>query len=94
MFVVYAISYGIATPVIGKICTHLGHNSSKPAMSIGAILIVVVYILIGPIEEISKFLGIAHLSPLTYWKILASFFKKKDSYEPISKTQVPFSQNF
>lgn len=66
MFVVYAISYGIATPLVGKACTMVGHKSNRPAMSFGSILIVICYFLMGPNEHVANLLGLAKFGKVEY----------------------------
>jgi len=61
MFVVLAVAYGVSTPLVGKLCTDLGHKSARPCMLIGTLLIAIAYILMGPEYHVGKFFGLDKL---------------------------------
>lgn len=66
LFVVYAVAYSIGTPIVGKLCTVWGHKSARPCMLIGALLIVISYLFMGPQEQLAEWTGLAKLGVQNY----------------------------
>lgn len=62
LFVVFALGYGLGTPIVGKICVVLGPKSGRPAMFIGAILTIAAYLFLGPQEQLAEWTGLVNSS--------------------------------
>ena len=60
LFVVFACGYGLGTPIIGKLCVHLGPKSSRPAMFIGAVMTTGAYLFLGPQENLAEWTGLVN----------------------------------
>ena len=60
LFVVFAVGYGLGTPLIGKLCVHLGPKSGRPAMFIGSILTIGSYLFLGPQENLAEWTGLVN----------------------------------
>jgi len=66
LFVVFAIAYGLGTPLVGKLCTSWGTKSSRPCMLVGGFLIFLSYLFIGPQEDLANWTGLASFGVQRY----------------------------
>lgn len=59
LMAIFAVAYGIGTPVVGKLCTIWGHKSSRPCMLIGGLLIAISYLFLGPQKNLAVWTGLS-----------------------------------